>query len=68
MLIKFKTKEDFNHAVTYLINQTYCFDRYDTQLMIRFSQVSQAKAAIKELNNFDIYVDSIQDLLETLSA
>ena len=68
MTLKLKNKTDFNHAATYLTNQTYCFDRYDTQLMIRFSQVSQAQDAINELAALDIKVEATVDLLPAFAA
>ena len=49
MTIKLKNKKDFDHAVTYLQNQSYGFDRYNTQLLIRFPQDYRGKLAVEEL-------------------
>jgi hypothetical protein len=50
MIIKFKSKKDFNTAVTYLINQTFCFDQHDTSNSLRFFIESSAERAMSELS------------------
>ena len=49
MIIKFKNKQDFNTAVTYLINQTFCFDQHDSSNALRFFIESAADRAMSEL-------------------
>lgn len=70
MIIKLKNARDFNHAVTYLQNQTYCFDRYNSQLFLRFPQVCQGNHALQELTETQgLTVELVSiDLLPALAA
>jgi hypothetical protein len=49
MIIKLKNKQDFDHTVTYLQNQNYNFDRFNSQLFLKFSQESRCAQAVEEL-------------------
>lgn len=49
MIIKLKNTKDFDHAVTYLQNQSFNFDRFNTQLFIKFFQETACEAATEEL-------------------
>lgn len=49
MLIQFKTQGDFSTAVTYLINQTFCFDQHPVTKSLRFFAVTAVERALSEL-------------------
>lgn len=51
MTINFSNTKDFSTAVTYLINQTFCFDQYDSINMVRFFFLDECKRAAFELEN-----------------
>lgn len=68
MIIKLKNKTDFNHAVTYLRTQSYCFDKYDSSNMIRFPQDLRGHHALEDLNISGVQAESVSyDLLPALA-
>lgn len=49
MFITLNNKKEFDHAATYLTTQTFCFDRYDSQLSFRFFNEAVRLRALTEL-------------------
>lgn len=67
MTLKLKNKLDFDHACMYLQNQSYVFDRYNSQRLLRFPQDTRGAAALEELTSLDIGAEVSFDLLPALS-